>query len=361
MKRSVLLLTMLSVLAILGPAFAADAPALAPVLDVVTLKDGSVIYGEVVEMGGGLLQIKSAAAGDLIKIKWAEVSKLKISHPIPFHLKEGTVLVGTVEEGEPGTMRLKAEPMQGTLTVPMDSVTMMNPVIQPPVIYTGSLTGGFSQTTGNSHLRNASLLGDFVARSEQLRLSINGRYVYGDNANTLIARNARGTIKLDFFITKRFFWFASAYFENDRFQDLKMRTAIATGPGYQFIERGDFNGILKDMTFYTEAGVAYFNEDFRLANDASSIRARVAMKLNWPILDDRITFYHYNEFYPSLENSKIFYLTMDNGVRFKIFEGFVSGFQVTTRYNNRPVAGTGDTDNMYLFTLGYSFDSTRKR
>jgi hypothetical protein len=52
---------------------------------------------------------------------------------------------------------------------------------------------------------------------------------------------------------------------------------------------------------------------------------------------------------------------MDNGVRFKIFEGFVSGLQVTTRYNNNPPQGTGDTDNMYLFTLGYSFDTTRKR
>lgn len=359
MKQPVVLIAILSWLIMVSPVLAADAPA--PVQDVVTLKDGSVIYGEVIEMSGGLLLIKNPLAGDLIKVKWAEVSKVKISHPIPFHLREGTVLIGTVEDSEPGMMKLKAEPMQGTLMVPMESVTHMNPVVQPPVIYTGSLTGGYSQTTGNSHLRNASLLGDFVARSEQLRLSINGRYVYGDNANTLIARNARGTIKLDFFITKRFFWFASAYFENDRFQDLKMRTAIATGPGYQFIDRGDFSGIFKDMTFYTEAGVSYFNEDFRVASDTSSIRGRVAMKFNWPMLDDRITLYHYDEFYPSLENTKNYYLTMDNGIRFKIFEGFVSGFQVTTRYNNRPAPGTGDTDNLYLFTLGYSFDTTRKR
>jgi putative salt-induced outer membrane protein YdiY len=332
-----------------------------PPLDVVTLKDGSVIYGEVVEMGDGILQLKSAAAGDVIKIKWAQIAKLKTTHPMPFHLKEGTILVGTVEEGEPGTMRLKAEPMQGTMTVPMDSVILMNPVIQPPVIYTGNLTGGFSQTTGNSHLRNASLLGEFIARSEQLRLLINGRYVYGDNANTLIARNARGTIKLDFFITKRFFWFASAYFENDRFQDLKMRTALASGPGYQLIERGDFGGIFKDMTLYAEAGVAYFNEDFRVAPDSDSVRGRWSVKWNWPLFDDRITFYHFQEGYPSLQNTRNFYLTMDNGVRFKIFEGFVSGLQVTTRYNNNPPQGTGDTDNMYLFTLGYSFDTTRKR
>ena len=339
------------------------ASAAAPtVLDVVTLKNGSIIYGEVIEMAGGVLQIKTPASPDnLLKVNWNDVAKLSVNHPVPFHLKEGSVIMGTATAGPDGTLNVQAEPLKGNMEVPMGSVVSMNPIVQPPVIYSGSVVGAYSQTTGNSHLRTASLLGDFVARSEQLRLTINGRYVYGENDNTLVARNARGTIKLDFFITQRFYWFASAYFENDRFQDLKMRTALATGPGYQFIDRGDFSGILKDMTFYTEAGVAYFNEDFRTADDKSSLRARVSMKWNWPLFDDRMTLYHYNEIFPSLQNSSDFFLTMDNGVRFKIWDGFASGFQVTTRYNNNPARGTGDTDNLYLATLGYNFDTTRKR
>jgi putative salt-induced outer membrane protein YdiY len=337
-------------------------PAASTTLDVVTLKNGSVIYGEVIEMAGGVLQIKTPASPDnLLKVNWNDVTKLSVNHPVPFHLKEGSVIMGTATAGPDGMLNVQAEPLKGTMEVPMGSVVSMNPVIQPPVIYTGSLVGGYSQTTGNSHLRNASLLGDFVARSEQLRLSINGRYVYGENDNTLVARNARGTIKLDFFITQRFYWFASAYFENDRFQDLKMRTALASGPGYQFIDRGDYSGILKDMTFYAESGIAYFNEDFRVADDKSSIRARISMKLNWPLWDDRVTLFHYDEIFPSLQNSSDFFLTMDNGVRFKIWNGFASGFQVTTRYNNNPARGTGDTDNLYLATLGYNFDTTRKR
>ena len=338
------------------------ASATSTVHDVVTLNNGSIIYGEVIEMVGGVLRIKTSASPDnVLKVNWSDVSTLSVNHPIPFHLKEGSVIRGTATAGPNGILNVQADPLKGAIEVPMDSVTSMNPVNQPPVIYSGSVTGGYSQTTGNSQLRNTSLLGDFVARSEQLRLSINGRYVYGENANTLLARNARGTMKLDFFLTKRFYWFASSYFENDRFQDLKMRTAIATGPGYQFIERGDFSGILKDMTFYTETGVAYFNEDFGTADDKSSLRARVSMKWNWPLLDDRITLYHSDEIFPSLQHSSDVFLTMDNGVRFKIWNGFVSGFQVTTRYNNKPARDTGDTDNLYLATLGYSFDTTRKR
>jgi putative salt-induced outer membrane protein YdiY len=338
------------------------APASATPSDVVTLINGSVIYGEVIEMVGGVLLIKTPVSPDkLLKLNWSDVSKLSVSHPIPFHLKEGSMIMGTASTGPNGILTVQAEPLKSTIEVPMDSVTSINPVVQPPVIYSGNVNGAYSQTTGNSHSRNATLLGDLVARSEQLRLSINGRYVYGDSSNTLTARNARGTIKLDFFLTKRFYWFASAYFENDFFQDLKMRTALASGPGYQFIERGDFSGILKDMTFYSEVGVAYFNEDFRTADDKSSVRARVSVKWNWPLFDERMTLYHYNEIFPSIQNSSDVFLTMDNGVRFKIWNGFVSGFQVTTRFNNKPAVGTGDTDNLILWTLGYSFDTTRKR
>lgn len=341
-------------------AIAADVPA--PPLDVVTLKDGSTIYGEVIEMSGGVLVMKTPFSPDpAVKINWKEVSALAVNHPIPFHLKEGTVLTGTATAGSGGNLNIQSEQLKGVLSVPVDSITAVNPLVQPPVIYAGTFTAGYSAATGNSSFRNASALLDFAARSEQLRLSINGRYVYADNANTLTARNSRGTIKLDFFMTKRLYWFASAYVESDRFQDLKMRTALGTGPGYQFIERGDFTGIFKDMTFFTEAGVSYFNEDFRVADDQSSFRARISMKLNWPILDDRITYFHYNELYPSLENASNIYLTMDNGLRFKIWEGFVAALQVTTRYNSKPAAGTTDTDNLYLFTLGYSFDTTRKR
>jgi hypothetical protein len=331
-------------------------------LDIVTLKDGSVIYGEVVEMAGGILFLQTSASLDnMIKLKWDDVTQLSVNHAIPFHLKEGTILNGTSTAGPDRMLNIQVEPLKGSMSIPMNAVQSINPLLQPPVIYIGNLTGGYSQTTGNSRLRNASLLGEFVARSEQLRLTMNVRYVYGDNANALIARNARGTIKLDFFITKRFFWFVSGYFESDQFQDLKLRTALASGPGYQWIDQGDFSGILKDMTFYTEAGLAYFNEDFKVAPDQASVRGRISLKLNWPFFEDRITIYHFSEFFPSVQNTSDYFLTMDNGARFKVWAGFVSSFQITTRYNSQPAGGTGSTDNLYLMTLGYAFDTTRKR
>ena len=53
--------------------------------DMITLKDGGIIYGEVVEMADGVVYIKTAAAAEnIVKIKWANVEKLAINHPIPY-------------------------------------------------------------------------------------------------------------------------------------------------------------------------------------------------------------------------------------------------------------------------------------
>ena len=87
------------------------APAAPTVPDVVTLKNGSIIYGEVIEMVGGVLQIKTPASPDnLLKVNWNDVATLSVTHPIPFHLKEGSVIMGTASAGPNGMLNVQAEP-----------------------------------------------------------------------------------------------------------------------------------------------------------------------------------------------------------------------------------------------------------
>lgn len=337
-------------------------PAPAPV-DILTLKDGGILYGEVIEMTDGVLYLKTGDSPDKVfKVKWGEISKLALTHPLPFHLKEGTVLVGTAEAGKEGFLLLRVASLAEPITIPLESVASVNPLVQPPVIFIGAVTAGISTASGNTNFQNASFLLDLTGRSEKLRLLLNGRYVYNENNNQLAARNARGTIKLDFFFTKRFYAFTSAYFEQDTFQDLNLRTALATGPGYQFIDQGDFSSpYFKDMTLSGEFGVSYFNEDFKNLADQSSVRGRGSFRFNWPMFDERIVIYHFDEFFPSFQNSQDYYLTMDQGIRLKLIEGFVANFQFTYRYNNKPPAGVQSTDTLYLITFGYNFDTTRKR
>lgn len=93
MKDCLRLVASLVLVMLANTAFAEEGPLTAtstPIRDAVTLKDGSVIYGEVIEMTDGMLHLKNSMVSDIIKIKWGEISKLAVSHPVPFHLKDGT-------------------------------------------------------------------------------------------------------------------------------------------------------------------------------------------------------------------------------------------------------------------------------
>src|SRR5688572_3384020 len=70
------------------PAPQAHAP-----VDVRTMKDGSVIYRDRHEMPAGILFIKNPSVSDnMVKLKWEDVSKVNSTHPITFHVKEGSIL-----------------------------------------------------------------------------------------------------------------------------------------------------------------------------------------------------------------------------------------------------------------------------
>lgn len=347
--RSVLAMVMSMVFWFAGAACAEDG------LDVVTMKDGSVIYGEIVDLIAGTLRIKTGFGGGdgTVSVKWTDVTQLTLGKGGSFTTKEGTIIQGRALPGKPGTLTLKAQPLLTPIEVPIDSVTAIN---IPPIQFTGNATVGISGTSGNAEFKNISALLDFVARGDRLRLTLMGRYIYGETSGVVVARNALGTIKLDLFITKRFYWFANAYFEQDTFQDLKLRTALGTGPGYQFIDKGDFGGIFSELTFYAEGGVAYFNEDYQTSTreDTGSVRARWGLNLNWPIVKDRFVFFHNDEGYPSLENAKDFFILTNTGAILNINAHFIIRPQVTWRYNNAPAPGTTKSDTIYLITFGYA-------
>ena len=330
----------------------------ADVLGQITMKDGSIIHGDVVDMVGGTLQVKALfGAGDPFQLKWEEVANLATSQAITLTLTEGVTLQGTAQKGEPGVILLHTPVVSILIPIQMSSITAINPPKKNPVTYTGNVNIGGSLTSGNTDLRNANLTGELVARSKTLRLSILARWLYSEDSGSVNVRNAFGTIKLDFFITEKFYFYTSALFEQDTFQDLQLRTSINAGPGYQFIDKGDYTSPhLKDLELYGEIGLGFFNEDFKIAPDQNFVTGRWAVKFDWPVTS-RIFIFHQHQGFPSLETVSDFYVTSQQGIRFTIIDNFISTFQVNWKYDNTPSPGNKSSDFQYLLTLGYSFET----
>ncbi|MEC4674877.1 MAG: DUF481 domain-containing protein [Nitrospirota bacterium] len=328
------------------------------VLGQLTLKDGSLLHGEIIEMVDGTLKTKAAfSPGDPIPIAWSEITGLVTEGMITIVLKNGVILQGTAKLGEPGIIQMATDLINVSIPVTVESVVAINPSPKKPIKYTGNINLGGNLTTGNTNLRQFNFLGELVARSERFRLSLLGRWIYAEDSGSLTTRNTFGTTKLDFFLTERFFLFVSALFEQDSFQDLNLRTSISAGPGYQFIEQGDFSSpYLKDMELYAETGLGFFNEDFKLAADHQFVTGRWAINLDWPVTPSTVIF-HQHQGFPSLEDFQDYYITSQQGLRIKLMGNFISTFQINWRYDNTPATGKKPSDFQYLLTIGYQYES----
>ncbi|MBI4585170.1 MAG: DUF481 domain-containing protein [Planctomycetes bacterium] len=322
----------------------------------VTARDGSIINGEVVQMTAGELKLATRFNGD-VPIKWTEIKALKSEKPIEIHLKDGTVIAGTVEPGPDGSLKIKSAEAAEPVAIKLESVVAINPPAKKAITFKGNVSFGGSASDGNTNTKTASLLGEFEARSELQRFTLRGSTNYAENQGGITQRNSKGSIKYDFFFFKRWYAFASAFFEGDKFQDLNLRTALSGGAGYQIFDRGDFKReVFKELQSYAEFGVAYFDEDFKSSPDQQYVSARWSFKIDWPILPKQVVLFHLHEGYPSLERAEDIYITTEQGVRFTILKNFVATAQVNWRWDNTPSPGFERSDTLYLLTLGYSFE-----
>ena len=350
------------------PAIPAAAPAAPATLDEVTLFDGSRIYGEIVGMEKGVLTIKnvfSAAEDDLIKVEWSELKDIKMGagHKATFLLKGGSRFDATAVGATEGNLTVRNDDLNQPATFPLANIDAINPA--PPKIFTtsGNLNFALSIADGNTNTKTVSLFGELESRIEKVnRITLRGAYNYASDDGGVTARNGKASIKYDYFLTDRFYIFASALFEHDSFQDLALRTALSIGPGYQFIDKGDFDSeMFKEMQLYAEAGIAYFSEDHKNGPDDEFVAGRWAVKFDWPIVPKKVVLFHYHEGYPGLERAEDLYITTEQGVRFTIWKGFIAAFQVNWRWDNTPTPGFNRSDTLYLFSLGFAFDETTFR
>lgn len=329
-------------------------------LDEVTLKNGSKIFGKIKEMTDETLVLEDAfaATDGVIKIKFSEVADLKSGGSIPVALDGGTTLKGNITGIRDGQIVVKTDELSAPTSVALSRVKAINPPPVKQVSWRGSAGLGATVSDGNTNNRTVSGLGELELRAlERHRVTLRAGYNYADNNDGVTLRNGFGSIKYDFFITKRFYVYVGALFEHDGFQDLALRTALSAGPGYQFIDKGDFSGEnFREMQLYGEAGLAYFSENHRRAPDDEFVSARWAVKFDWPILPKQVTLFHYHEGFPGLERAKDLYVTTQQGVRFNIWQGFVATFQVNWKWDNTPTPGFERDDTLYIATIGYSFE-----
>jgi putative salt-induced outer membrane protein YdiY len=299
-------------------------------------------------MEKGSLLLKTAYAGE-VKLNWQEVVCITSEKELTFHLKTGEVWFGRADCPGSGKIQIVGERIGESEELSLAEIETINPSPPPPAVtYKGSINGGGTVAQGNTDEAAAYLSAFFQARSKRHRFSLQGKYNYGETDGEITTRNALGRIKYDFFVRERLYSYAHARFERDDFQDLNLRSTMGLGLGYQILDT-------KRTSLFLEAGVSYFNEDLDKAEDKSHASARESVGFEMDIVRERITFFHLHEFYYSLEESKTYYISSDQGLRFRLVKGFFANIEMDFSYNSQPAPGKEKTDFRYIGSLGYEF------
>lgn len=312
----------------------------------VRLKNGDRLTGKIVKMEGEVLVLKTDYAGK-ISLKWDQVECIKSENQHTFVLKDQRKITGRIECPSDGVIGILDEQTGLSETLPGDAFQAINPL--PPIRYKGNIVMGGNMAAGNTDTQGANTAATLQIRERPHRWTVNARGYYNETNNTMDAQNALGSVKYDYFITKKLFTYVQVLLEHDKMQDLDLRYAAGPGLGYQFVDT-------PAAKLFTEAGVSYVSEKYGANLDREYASGRWSVGFNWEILPDRVKFFHLHEGYIRLEDTEDFHFRSQQGFRLPLINNFYANIQFDYDYINRPATGKKHYDQRYIFGLGYDFE-----
>ncbi len=317
--------------------------------DQITFKNGNTLTGKVSESDGKTISFDSALAG-MVKVKLGDIKNLTTDTPVRLKLTDGT------KAEEPLGLAGDGHVMIGGKAVPLTSISSMKTA---PAKWTGDLSIGAAIARGNSYSDSVNLAVNASRRTDYDRMTLNGGYSYGRQKDTTTGissttvENCFVAGKYDYFLNDQLYLFAAARFDKDRIANLDYRITPSVGLGYQWIER-------PDLSFNTELGMAYVYEAYQTVpagaaeDNGGQISARGAYHLVGKF-NDKVSYFHDLEIYPSLENFSSFFVTSDAGVRAALTKAMFAQLKFQVDYDSTPATGAQKFNLLYLLGVGWTF------
>ncbi len=320
-----------------------------PLADTIQLTNGDKISGRIIRLSTGELTLETDYAGT-ISLVWDKVSEIVSDVPVQVVLNDKTSLYGTLKPAEKGKVKLGLGKIVETLSFDLAQVQAINPKTRgnKDVKLSGTVNVGMYRTSGNTDTANHHINARIVARTEKNRYTAAFEYNKAKDTGELVEEDYLGYAKYDHFLTKKWFVYANTLFEKNEFKDLRLRSTIGTGAGYQFYENELTN-------LFLEAGLGYVNNDYIAANDRDTVAGRWAVRFDRHLFDKAVQFFHSHEGYQGLDNTEDLFIRSQTGFRFPLRNGFLATLQYNYDWDKTPSPGQGDYDAKYLFTLGYEF------
>ncbi|MBI9020304.1 MAG: DUF481 domain-containing protein [Verrucomicrobia bacterium] len=330
--------------------------------DEICIQDGTVLKGTIRSVTEKQIEIETGFAG-ILRVDRAQVSGFSTDEPVFMRLVDGAVLTGKVTALEQGTVEISGS--DRSLCTPMESVrqSWVGADQDPEVLARAKavaemahkwkymLAANLSGQSGNSNQRHFGGNAEAVLASKQDELKLYGSYRSGESDGRKTTDERKIGLRYTSYFSDPWGWYLRQEFEQDQFENLRLRSVTAVGLSYRVLEQKK-----KKMGF--DAGVSYRHERYiNLSPDSSNIGLDFGLQ---HFFGGNRRFEMNNEFscVPSVEDFTNYQVTQDsyldvpisNLKRWKIRLG------LRNDYNSQPVGDRKSLDSRYYSSLVAKWD-----
>lgn len=312
--------------------------------DEIVLDNGDRLTGTVMTLQDGVLTFATGYS-DPVKIKADRISRVRTDRQVEVHLISGEVLKGTLSSTVDRQVEVGVSTARKRSVISMETIGAINP---PPVViaWKGKVTIAGMLQSGNTNSASGSVSGHAERKTENDRLALRLLYNYAEENKVRNSENVYGILKYDYFLGRTVFTYLSLEALKDPFKDLRLRSVIGPGLGYQF---WDTEGQALSLT----AGISYFNEDHESGEDDNWMTGRLGVDFLYS-LSARIRFTDQLLIYPNLENSE-YQLRNEAGISTDLYGDWSLNLSNILEHNSNPAPTVKKDDTTWLLGLGYSF------
>ena len=341
MKRKLMTVSLaLAALSILAEIASADS---------ITLINGDRISGKVVVMENDKLLISTTYAGDIF-ITWSQVEKISIDGPVNVVLADNASLEGVIKATEEKQRAVVLDKARERVDVNLAEIKKINTDQTEPSKLNLSIRAnvGIEIESGNTDKEKYHVDGRAIARKERHRFTFGFEYDHEYNSGDKTKNKLLASSKMDYFYNFPWYVYGKGSYEFDEFKDLNLKLDLGPGLGYQF-----FEGELINLSL--EAGPSYVRQDYEEKSTRDYIAARGAIEFDKYFFQKSFQFFLWSEGFANPDDDADRFARLRTGLRFPL--GW--GLNLTTQYNldwdNKPPEGIEDTDQKYIFLLGYEY------
>lgn len=318
--------------------------------DEVWMKNGDRLSGTVVRKAADILILRTGYAGE-IRLQWSQVARISTDQPVEVLLADDAHLKARLAAAEQSRVTLEGQDAPVVRDVPLERIAYINPTPEQSergASLKGRVQLAAAQTSGNTDTERLNGEAEMTLQARRYRYILGGDANQEKDDGRTSASNWRGHTSFDWFFRPRQFLYTRATFEHDEFKDLKLRSTLGGGYGYQVFATGG-------TSLSIQGGLDHVNVDRIAADDESYPAAGWLVRFEHKPWGGPMTLFHVQDGDASLEDAGDIVVRTKTGLRWPLAGGLNATAQLNLDWDNDPAPGRGRTDRTLLLGLGYEW------